>query len=131
MGKIVEFPDRSEVAREAAEWLIRLDADRAPTRDELAALGEWLRRNPANREELESLAALWGRMNILTELAVPLGHTSRPAASSRLVHVDAARQPAWRRVGLLVTSIAAMLAVVAVLIARGPVTDPLFATNGL
>ena len=127
MGKIVEFPDRSEVTQEAAEWLIRLDADRPPTQDELAALGEWLHRNPTNREELESIATLWGRMNILTELAVPLGHAGRSAVRD----VVAKRQPAWRRAGILVASLAAMLAVVVVLIGRGPVTDPLVATNGL
>lgn len=130
MGTIVEFPDRSEIAKEAAEWLIRLDADTPPTQGELLALGEWLHRGPAHREELESIATLWGRMNILTELAVPLGHASRPAASSHLVQFVARRQRAWRRAGLLVASIAAMLVVVAVLIARGPVTDPLLETNG-
>ena len=126
MGKVVEFPDRSEVAREAAEWLIRLDADRPPTREELAALGEWLQRNLAHREELESIAALWGRMNILTELAVPLGHAGRSAASD----VVAKRQPTWRR-PLLATSMAAILALVVVLLTRGPAADPLLATNGL
>lgn len=131
MGTIVGFPDRSEVAKEAGEWLIRLDADTPPTQDELHALGEWLHRSPAHREELESMAALWGRMNILTELAVPLSHASRPAARSNLVHEVARTQPLWRRAGLLVTSIAAMIAVVVVvLIARGPVTDPLFESNG-
>lgn len=125
MGTIVGFPDRSEVAKEAASWLIRLDADRPPTHDELNALGEWLRRSPANREELERMAALWGRMNILTELAVPLGHASRSVESSRFA------PPRWWRAGLLVTSAAAMLAVAIVLITRAPLTDPLLETNGL
>jgi transmembrane sensor len=122
MATIVEFPDRSVLAKEAAEWLVRLDADRPPSEEELKALGEWLHRSPAHREELESLAALWGRMNILTELAVPLGHASRPSAHSRVP---------WRRAGVLVTSIAAVAAVVAILIARGPAADPLLETNGL
>lgn len=130
MGTIVEFPDRSELAKEAAELLIWLDADAPPSDDELKALGEWLRRSPAHREELESMAALWGRMNILTELAVPLA--SRPAsARSRLARAIAATPPSWRRAGLLVTSVAAMLAVVVVLLARGPAVDPLLETNGL
>src|ERR1044071_2700060 len=102
MGTIVDFPDRSEVAREAAEWLIRLDGDRQPTQDELTALGEWLQRNPVHREELENLAALWGRMNILTELAVPLGHASRPK-----------RRLAWRRrTSLIAAAIATTLVLV-------------------
>ena len=83
MGTIVELPERKELAEEAAQWLIRLDADTPPSAEELRALGEWLHRSPAHREELESMAALWGRMNILTELAVPLGHASRAIPTRR------------------------------------------------
>jgi transmembrane sensor len=124
MGTIVEFPDRSEVATEAADWLMRLDRDDPPTHEELSALGEWLHRSAAHREELESMAALWGRMNVLTELAVPLGHANRASTRARFV------RPSWRS-GLVMTSIAAMAALVVILIARGPTTDPLLETNGL
>jgi transmembrane sensor len=130
MGKIVEFPDRSEVAEEAAEWLIRLDGDIPPTHEELNALGEWLHRSPAHRQELESMAVLWGRMNILTELAVPLGHASRAGARSGIARSMAIKRTSWRT-GLVLTSIAAVAALVVFLIARDPTTDPLFETNGL
>lgn len=119
MGKIVEFPDRSELAQEAVQWLVRLDADTPPSEEDLNALREWLQRSPAHREELESVAALWGRMNILTELAVPLGHASRP------------RRPPWRRAGVVAASVAALAAAVVILIARGPSADPLLESNGL
>ena len=82
MKTIVEFPEKGVLAEEAAEWLIRLDADTPPTRQELETLGEWLHRSPAHREELERLAALWDRMNVLTELAVPLGKPRREALRS-------------------------------------------------
>ena len=77
----MEFPDQGVLAEEAAEWLIRLDADTPPTRQELQTLGEWLNRSPAHREELEKLAAIWGRLNVLTELAVPLGKSRRDSPS--------------------------------------------------
>lgn len=70
---IVEFPDRGALQSEAAMWLIRLDGDDEPTEEMLASLREWLARSPAHREELCSLAATWSSMNVLTELAVPLG----------------------------------------------------------
>jgi transmembrane sensor len=70
---IVEFPDQKAIDEEAAAWLIRLDGDREPSVEELASLREWLERSPAHREQLGSLADLWGKMNVLTELAVPLG----------------------------------------------------------
>ena len=73
MKSVREFPGKGVVTEEAAVWLIRLDADRTPSELEILALGEWLNRSPAHREELEKLAALWGRLNVLTELAIPLG----------------------------------------------------------
>ena len=54
MKTIVEFPDQGVVVEEAAEWLIRLDADMPPSRQELRALSDWLHRSPAHREELDN-----------------------------------------------------------------------------
>jgi transmembrane sensor len=71
---IVEFPDRKAIEEEAGAWLVKLDGDIAPSADELASLREWLERSPVHREQLGSLAELWDEMNVLTELAVPLGH---------------------------------------------------------
>ncbi len=122
MGTIVELPERKELAREAAQWLIRLDGDTPPSQEELRALGEWLHRSPAHREELESMAALWGRMNILTELAVPLGHASRAVSM---------RQPSWRRARVLLTAMAAVVIVIGVMIAQSRAPDPFLETNGL
>lgn len=134
MKTVLEFPDRNVLAEEAAEWLIRLDADMPPTRQDMKALGEWLHRSPAHRQELESLAGLWGRMNVLTELAVPLGKASRTAERTRHKRSARARRT-WRRPGALAASIAASLTIVVatsfVLLTREPAMDPLLATNGL
>jgi transmembrane sensor len=132
MTTIVEFPDQRVVAEEAAKWLIRLDGDTPPTRAELCALGEWLHRSPAHREQLESLAALWGRMNVLTELAVPLGNAARSAARLRS-ESSAVPQRFWRRSTILLAGAAVtlVLALAVVLLAREPATNPLTGTNGL
>ena len=122
MGTIVELPERKQLAGEAAEWLIRLDADTAPSQEELRALGEWLHRSPAHREELESMAALWGRMNVLTDLAVPLGHASRATSM---------RQPTWQKAGVLLAAMAAGVILIGIMIARSLAPDPMFETNGL
>jgi len=74
---IVEFPDRRAIKEEAAAWLIKLDGDSAPSAEELASLREWLARSPVHREQLLSFADIWGKMNVLTDLTVPLGHTER------------------------------------------------------
>ena len=79
---IVEFPDRKAIEEEAGAWLIKLDGDSAPSADELVSLREWLERSPVHREQLGSLADFWGKMNVLTELAVPLGHADGRANRS-------------------------------------------------
>lgn len=129
MKTVVEFPDRGVLSREAAKWLIRLDGDTPPTREELQALGEWLHRSAAHREELENLAALWGRMNVLTELAVPLG-ACRPAAKAPAGDPAEGRW-SWRQAGLLAAPLAAVLALAWMLLAREPAVDRLVVTNGL
>ena len=130
MTTVVEFPDRRVVADEAAEWLIRLDADTPPTPQELRTLSEWLNRSPAHREELERLAALWKRMNVLTELAVPLGSSSRAAGISWLAAgID--RVFPSRRAGWVAASLVVVLAVAAVSLVRQAGMDRLLTTNGL
>jgi transmembrane sensor len=123
------------LAEEAAEWLIRLDADSPPTLDELKALGEWLHRSPAHREELESLASLWGRMNVLTELAVPLGKDARAGMRTHAESQAISKHRPWRWAGLRTASVTASLifaaAIGVVLLAREPAKDPLLASNGL
>lgn len=127
MATIVEFPERGELANEAAQWLIRLDADSPPTQADLQALGEWLRRSPAHREELRALAELWGRMNILVELAVPLGNPDRSVTQSRFARIFTALRSPWR----WATAGAVMLALIVLLFARGSVSGLLGTTNGL
>jgi len=128
MSQVVEFPDRGVVAAEAAQWLIRLDADESPTTEQLRELREWLHRSPVHREELQSLAALWGRMNVLTELSVPLPGTSRPG---RVRDAAAGNKRSPRTGWFLVTAAAAVLAVVSLFLVRHPTPNSLSVTNGL
>ena len=135
MKTITGFRDQSVLAEEAAEWLIRLDADTPPTREDLQQLGEWLQRSPAHREKLEGLAALWGRMNVLTDLAVPLGKHTRAAASMPPKRSGAPKRLSWRRHQLRTASVTALvitaIALGLALLVRAPATDPLLTTNGL
>jgi transmembrane sensor len=80
---IVAFPDRNAVREEAASWLVKLDGDAEPAPEQLASLNDWLARSPVHRQELHSLAATWNRMNVLTELSVPLG---RMETSGKTAH---------------------------------------------
>ena len=83
MEKVYEFANRAAIEREAGEWLIKLEGDKPPNAEERKALQEWINRSPAHREEINNLAAFWGRMNVLTELAVPLGKTESQIAGEQ------------------------------------------------
>ncbi len=124
---IVEFPDRKAIEEEAGAWLIKLDGDSAPSAEELASLGEWLERSPVHREQLGSLADFWGKMNVLTELAVPLGHPERRANRS---FVESLRHaiPQIGRAGFVTAVVVIGIGVAATFWLR---PDPFLSSNGL
>ena len=71
---IYDFPDLSNIEEEAGKWLIRLDGDTQLTTDEINQLRDWLNRSPLHREELSNLLNFYNKMNVLTELSVPIGN---------------------------------------------------------
>ncbi|MCZ6760465.1 MAG: FecR domain-containing protein [Gemmatimonadetes bacterium] len=126
MPDIVEFPDQRRVEQEAAEWLIKLDRNVEPSADELGDLRKWLSRSPVHREELLSLARLWGNMNVLTELAVPLENIGAHERKTR----RADRSGMGMRLAL--GGLAAMVIVGFSIFFVGPdPTDSLTGTNGV
>ena len=93
MKDVVDLQTRSTIDEEAADWLIRLNRTEEPSEDERAELQEWMSRSPVHRKELQRYAELWGSMNILTELSVPLGkpknkfrQTSSPLSWNLFAH---------------------------------------------
>lgn len=124
---ILEFPDRQAIAEEAGAWLIKLDGDSAPSAEELASLREWLSRSALHREHLANLAEFWGKMNVLTELAVPLGRqeagANRGNANRRRYAV-----PRAARFGFVAAAVIAGIAVVSTFWLR---PDPFLSSNGL
>ena len=80
MSNIKELPDRSTIDEEAGAWIIKLDGDTELSLEQRQAFKEWMGRSPVHREAVKSLAQFWGKMNVLTELAMPqYGGTSKPA----------------------------------------------------
>ena len=123
---LIEFPDRQAIAEEASAWLIKLDGDNPPSAEELAALREWLERSPHHREQLGSFADFWGKMNVLTELAVPLGHPQGRAKRSFVANLRHAL-PQTGRAGWVAAVIIFGIGAAAVLSLR---PDSLLSSNG-
>lgn len=129
MKAIVEFPDRGVLTEEAAEWLVRLDSDTLPTRQELETLGEWLHRSPAHREELDRLAAFWDRANVMTELAVPLGKRRAEVRDTR--HEGARKWTPRLRYAVMGVCIVGAFALGLTWQLRGAFEDRFTSANGL
>lgn len=55
------------IESEALAWVAQLDGDNVSPRD-LAAFNEWVTRSPAHAREIRELNALWGELNILTDM---------------------------------------------------------------
>lgn len=88
MAKFYKFPNRTDIEDEACEWLAKLDGDDPLAPDEVEALREWIARSEVHRQEFVRLAKLWDRLNVLTELAVPLDlvEPGRQRVGQRLLH---------------------------------------------
>ena len=122
---IVEFPDQTAIEEEAGVWLIKLDGDTAPSNEELALLREWLERSPVHREQLGRLADYWDKLNVLTELAVPLGH---PGSRANHGFIASIRQAVPR---IRVAGLATVVIVIGIATTLWLRPDPLLSSNGL
>lgn len=122
---IVDFPDQTAIEEEAGAWLIKLDGDTVPSTEELASLREWLGRSPVHREQLGRLADFWDKLNVLTELAVPLGHPDSRANQGFIAGIRQA-VPSIRLAGLV-----AAVIVIGVATSLWLRPDPFLSSNGL
>ena len=73
--------DRSAIEEEAGAWIIKLDGDAELSLQQRQAFKEWMSRSPAHRDAVKSLAQFWGKMNVLTELALPQPPDTSPVQS--------------------------------------------------
>ena len=77
MKRIVDFPNKESIDAEAVEWLIRLDGDEPLSEDELNRFSKWAHASHLHKKRIQQLAAEWDKLNVLTELAVPLAQPRR------------------------------------------------------
>ena len=78
MDNIHHLTPAEDIEQQAADWLVRLDSDRAPSQQDLDALKEWMQRSPAHTAQLKRLTKYWHSANLLTQLSFPLPGSQRP-----------------------------------------------------
>ena len=78
MDNIHHLTPAEDIEQQAADWLVRLDSDRAPSQQDLDDLKEWMQRSPAHTEQLKRLTKYWHSANLLTDLSFPLPGSQRP-----------------------------------------------------
>ena len=54
MDNIHRLTPAEDIEQQAADWLVRLDGDRAPSATELDELKAWMQRSPAHKEQLQT-----------------------------------------------------------------------------
>ena len=119
MRRVVDFRDRDSIDAEAVEWLIRFDGDEPLSKDELKQFTEWAHASRLHSKRIRQLAAEWDKLNVLTELAVPLAQPRRRWLAG----------PSWsrlRRGAVTAAVIAGVIAGAFYWYAPDPITD----TNG-
>ena len=86
MDNIHHLTPAEDIEQQAADWLVRLDSDSAPSQKELDALKEWMQRSPAHTAQLKRLTKYWHSANLLTQLSFPLPGSQHPAGLLANLH---------------------------------------------
>lgn len=100
MSNVHEFPDIANIEEQAGAWIIKLDSETPLSSTQRQAFSEWMSRSPAHRDVIKELAQFWGKMNVLTDLAIPTQlATHQPAGNSWLISFKAP----WARAAYALT----------------------------
>jgi len=83
----VSVHDRSNIDMEACAWIAQFDG-KEPSAQDMEAFTEWLNRSPRHRDAINRWSSLWGDLNVLTEMAVPL-NTVKPRDQDRFYFISA------------------------------------------
>jgi transmembrane sensor len=109
MRRVVDIREPNAIEAEASAWIVQLDG-KPPSKEDIAALREWMSRSPRHLEAIRRLAGLWGQLDVLTELVEERAGAARAAAPRRRPAFAVGR---WR----LATAAVALFAVAAALVA--------------
>lgn len=82
MKNLVEFPDPKTIEAEAAAWIARLDRGKL-SKEECAAVREWIRRSPEHYSTISRFADIWSDLDGLAEILDEV----EPDTSIREVHL--------------------------------------------
>ncbi len=64
MTQVIDMPIRSKIREQASTWVAKLDSGKMTTQD-LKALKAWIEQSPIHAEELERMADLWDKLDVL------------------------------------------------------------------
>ena len=70
MDNVHNLTPEQDIEQQAADWLLRLDAEHKPSKSEIDELTAWVQRSPAHKEQLQRLAQYWHCANLPAELSL-------------------------------------------------------------
>jgi len=104
---------------QACAWIAKLHGGE-PTAQEKQQLHEWMAQSPAHKAEIRKVAQLWGELNVLTELSVPVD----PPAKASMFSLWRPNLESLRDWRLGVGGVCAAMILLAVIIMPGTFIKP-------
>ncbi|PHR60674.1 MAG: hypothetical protein COA43_05890 [Robiginitomaculum sp.] len=71
MTNKIQIAEDNKIEAEAAAWIAQLHSGDVSPND-LSAFKEWMARSPQHEKEIKELAAIWGELDSLTQMAEPI-----------------------------------------------------------
>ena len=69
---------KEDIEQQAADWLLRLDTEQGPSRQEIAQLRSWLKRSPVHKEQFQRLTQYWHCTNLPADLINSPADSAQP-----------------------------------------------------
>jgi transmembrane sensor len=81
MDKITVFTSSSVLEEEACEWIVKLESDDEPSKEDIQQFNAWLSKSPVHRKTLLRFSKTWSDMDVMSGLMIPLGQPLTPKRS--------------------------------------------------
>lgn len=81
MDNVHAFQQHDDIMDEAYAWVLTFNSDTPASKDDIAALNEWVRRSPAHKKALTEAEDFWCESELLSQLAVPVHQSLRSRVS--------------------------------------------------
>ena len=110
----IESTAAEAIEQQAADWLLRLDTERGPSRAEIAELRAWLKRSPDHKQQFQRLTQYWHCTHLPADLVFSTQQPSAEAAASLGARLQGLFSSGWRAAATLGAGLSVVAAALAI-----------------